>query len=281
MPEGTVIDDATDSTESTDEGFEQESDPFAELRAELGESSEDEVSTDESEGSDDDTSDETFTVTVNGEEIEVTRDELLAGYSRQSDYTRKTQELAAERQRLEGLEQLAQALQTDPKVALETLAEQLGVDLVGNQSFDSVDTDDLDDLDPLEKEVKELRKIIEDLSNESKMTAAQRAQAEADAQLDAELAAIREIDPEIDENELLQFALDNQQPTLALAHELMLARKGKQTPAKSEQDEVLERKRNAPPVEGGTGRKGAKPGGGKIASIGDALRAALQEQTNG
>ena len=32
-----------------------------------------------------------FAVKVDGEEIEVTFDELLRGYSRQSDYTRKTQ----------------------------------------------------------------------------------------------------------------------------------------------------------------------------------------------
>jgi len=36
-------------------------------------------------------------ISVNGEEIEVTLDELKNGYSRQSDYTRKTQELANQR----------------------------------------------------------------------------------------------------------------------------------------------------------------------------------------
>ena len=39
----------------------------------------------------------TFRVKVNGEEIEVTQDELLRGYSRTQDYTRKTQELAEQR----------------------------------------------------------------------------------------------------------------------------------------------------------------------------------------
>lgn len=38
-----------------------------------------------------------FRTKVNGEEVEVTLDELLKGYSRTSDYTRKTQEIAAQR----------------------------------------------------------------------------------------------------------------------------------------------------------------------------------------
>ena len=42
-----------------------------------------------------------YRVTVDGEEIEVTQDELLNGYSRQQDYTRKTQELANQRKTIE------------------------------------------------------------------------------------------------------------------------------------------------------------------------------------
>lgn len=40
---------------------------------------------------------ETFTLTVDGKPTTVTKDELLKGYSRQADYTRKTQELAEQR----------------------------------------------------------------------------------------------------------------------------------------------------------------------------------------
>ena len=55
---------------------------------------------------------------VNGEEVEVTLDELLKGYSRTQDYTRKTQELASQRKAVEehetymraGREQLAYQL---------------------------------------------------------------------------------------------------------------------------------------------------------------------------
>lgn len=47
---------------------------------------------------------QTFTVRVDGEEVTVTVDELLNGYSRTADYTRKTQALAEERKRQEAIE---------------------------------------------------------------------------------------------------------------------------------------------------------------------------------
>lgn len=60
-----------------------------------------------------DTSDK-YVVRVDGEEVEVTLDELLSGYSRQADYTRKTQALSAEKKQIEAQKsqasQLASAL---------------------------------------------------------------------------------------------------------------------------------------------------------------------------
>ena len=51
---------------------------------------------------------ETYTITVNGEDVDVTLEELKSGYSRQSDYTRKTQELAENRNQLSKAQQLLQ-----------------------------------------------------------------------------------------------------------------------------------------------------------------------------
>lgn len=59
-----------------------------------------EVEEAEEETSDDPDS-ETFTVKVDGEELEVTLDEALSGYQRREAFTRKTQELAEERQTLQ------------------------------------------------------------------------------------------------------------------------------------------------------------------------------------
>jgi len=42
-----------------------------------------------------------YTIRVDGEEVEVTLEELQNGYSRQQDYTRKTQELSQQRKTIE------------------------------------------------------------------------------------------------------------------------------------------------------------------------------------
>jgi hypothetical protein len=81
---------------------------------------EDEDTTDEPQGSG-----ETYQVKVNGEVIEVTLDEALAGYQRQADYTRKAQALSQEREAFQEeiqqyqetfatLEQLDQAWEDNP-----------------------------------------------------------------------------------------------------------------------------------------------------------------------
>ena len=64
----------------------------------------DEESSDEEsddDGDDDPSLSETYEVKVDGEIVEVTLKEALAGYQRQADYTRKAQALAAEKQELE------------------------------------------------------------------------------------------------------------------------------------------------------------------------------------
>ena len=53
----------------------------------------------------------TFTVKVDGQEVEVTQEELINGYSRQQDYTRKTQELSQQRKTIE--QQQAELAQRD------------------------------------------------------------------------------------------------------------------------------------------------------------------------
>tara|TARA_R110001592_G_scaffold127640_2_gene339572 strand:- start:3736 stop:4776 length:1041 start_codon:yes stop_codon:yes gene_type:complete len=68
---------------------------------------------------------EYFTVKINGEDKDVTLDELAAGYSRQSDYTKKTTEVAGQRKEIEQMQsellQERQALQQ----GLQQLNQQL------------------------------------------------------------------------------------------------------------------------------------------------------------
>jgi len=60
-----------------------------------------ETGSEETNEADEEGSSQTYTVRVDGEEVEVTIDELLSGYSRTQDYTRKTMALADQRKGLE------------------------------------------------------------------------------------------------------------------------------------------------------------------------------------
>ena len=78
------------------------SDETTEETEEVEETESEDVDDDESEESeeeeveDEDESESTvYTVKVNGQDVEVSEDELIKGYSRQQDYTQKTQQLAA------------------------------------------------------------------------------------------------------------------------------------------------------------------------------------------
>jgi hypothetical protein len=79
-----------------------------------------------------------YTVKVNGEEIEVTLDELLHGYSRQSDYTRKSQELAERRKATEALEQEIAAERAQYAELLPRMREQLQQQLQAEPDWDKL-----------------------------------------------------------------------------------------------------------------------------------------------
>jgi len=100
-----------DSQEGVDTGAEaqpeeEQSEPeseemeSAEPQDEAEETSE-EVEGEEEEAEEEAPRDEKFVVKVDGKEIEVPKDELIRGYQREADYTRKTQKLAEERKLVE------------------------------------------------------------------------------------------------------------------------------------------------------------------------------------
>jgi hypothetical protein len=63
----------------------------------------------------------TWKVKVDGEEVEVPEDELLRGYSRQQDYTRKTMKLAEERKALEAAAQESARVRQEYAERLEAM----------------------------------------------------------------------------------------------------------------------------------------------------------------
>jgi len=90
----------------------------AEPQDEALESSE-EVEANEEESEEEAPKDEKFIVKVDGKEIEVPKEELIRGYQREADYTRKTQKLAEERKLVESEFQQVRAER-------ETYAQVLG-----------------------------------------------------------------------------------------------------------------------------------------------------------
>lgn len=84
-----------------------------------------------------------FTVKVDGQEIEVTLDELQAGYSRTSDYTKKTQALAQERK-------AAQAELEAIRTERQQYAQLLGALQQQIQQVEEPNIDALYESDPIE-----------------------------------------------------------------------------------------------------------------------------------
>lgn len=93
-------------------------------------------------------------VKLDGEELQVPLSEALAGYQRQADYTRKTQELAQQREQFEFASALQTALERDPSATLDLLANHYGISR--QAAADMVAEDDFESLDPTEKRYREL-----------------------------------------------------------------------------------------------------------------------------
>lgn len=89
----------------------------------------------------------TLKVKVNGEEVEVTLDELQKGYSRQSDYSRKTQQLAEERKAFQAEAEAIRQERAQYATLLDALQKQLDA---STQFEQQPDWDRLYDEDPIQ-----------------------------------------------------------------------------------------------------------------------------------
>ncbi len=149
---------------------------------------------------------ETYTIKVDGEEQQVTLDELQDGYSRQADYTRKTQELASERQRLQQYEAIGKALEADPAATLEALSTAFGVE-DNTKITNTTDTEDRWEMDdPHDKRLAKLETQIE-----------QQAKVQRQQDLEKEISGLKNRFGEFDEQELFSHALKEQIPNLEAA----------------------------------------------------------------
>lgn len=178
-----------------------------------------------------------YTVKIDGAEHQVTLEELQQGYQRQADYTRKTQELASERQRLQQAETIVAALEADPQGTLDALGGALGVQ--GN--LGTQDDTSWEDEDPTVQRVAQLEAQV-----------AQQAKTHRQQALDKEVTRLKGVYGEFDERELFQHALNNKIANLEAAY----AHKNFGTMANyagqlQRDADALDAKRKGAPVEGG------------------------------
>ncbi len=118
---------------------------------------------------------ETYVVKIDGEEQQVTLEELQNGYQRQADYTRKTQEIADERQRLQQAEAIVAALEGDPEGTIQALARSFDVAVdTGTKTSEPSDDWDVDDDDPQAKRIKELEGRLEAQERNTRQQAIQK-----------------------------------------------------------------------------------------------------------
>jgi hypothetical protein len=109
-----------------------------------------------------------YTVKVDGDEFEVTLDELRDGYQRQADYTRKSQSLAEQRKAYEANLQAVQNERQQYSQVLEQMSQNQNYEL---QRFENIDWKELKDDDPMDYmekrlEYQEAKDRVTQLNNE-------------------------------------------------------------------------------------------------------------------
>ena len=187
--ESAPTEDVEESTEETQaEPLEEDVLEEEAEQASEEESEEEELAEDESEEEPD-----VYVVKGDGEELEVSLDELVKGYSRQSDYTRKTQELAGQRDEMTKLQQqwnneISQA-QAERQQYIDALGQFVQNSMGGLEQFQNVDWENLRQTDPIAFVTKkeELREA------QDRVRQAQEEQARVNKQQQEETAKLRQL----------------------------------------------------------------------------------------
>ena len=187
--ESAPTEDVEESTEETqDEPLEEDV-----LEEEAEEESEEESEEEELDEDESEEEPDVYVVKVDGEELEVSLDELVKGYSRQSDYTRKTQELAGQRDEMTKLQQqwnneISQA-QAERQQYIDALGQFVQNSMGGLEQFQNVDWENLRQTDPIAFVTKkeELREA------QDRVRQAQEEQAGVNKQQQEETAKLRQL----------------------------------------------------------------------------------------
>lgn len=144
----------------------------------------------------------TYRVKVNGEDIEVTEDELLNGYSRQQDYTRKAQELAESRKSVEAMDNELAAERQQYEQLLPALHQQLQQLTANEPNWDKLYEENPTEAIKLERQWKRLQserqQQLEAVQEEQQRLStinARRLQEETQRQLAAEQTRLPDLIP--------------------------------------------------------------------------------------
>jgi hypothetical protein len=237
----------------------------------------------ESEDSDEEKPDQTFTVKVDGTEVTVTLDELQKGYSRTQDYTRKTQQIAEIRRQVESEAEAIRAERSQYAQLLGALESQ-----VQQAAEPQVDWDRLYQEDPIEwvrqKEVVRENQAKSQAIQFEKQRLAEISQQEQAQQMQSYLAQQRD--------ELLKVLPDWKDPNKAKKEKELLIDFGQKAGFSTDElvnifdhrvvnvlrkaalyEQMMTKRQNIKPVTN-NGPRPAKPGAaGRISTTSEATRA--------
>jgi hypothetical protein len=189
--------------------------------------------------------DKPVSVTVNGETFEVPLAELRNGYMRQSDYTRKTQQLAADSEVVRWAKVLQDGFKTDPHGVIQYLAEQYGVGLTNEPDPWQELVENDPSLSPIVDQVRRQEQELANLRREAQTTAQER----ETAAVRAELNEVQSKYPDFDPQQVIPVALQNgvrleQAYKLWKADQLLTAQVDAQS-AKQKAEEAAQRREKA------------------------------------
>lgn len=206
-------------------------------------------------------------IKLDGEEIAVPLSEAVAGYQRQADYTRKTQELASQREQMQFATAIQEALQQDPSGTIDLLQRHFGV------QADSYDEPEVPEFtDPLERQIWEIDQKVNQIE-----------QFRAEQQLQSELGRLQSKYQDFDPQTIVFEALKQGSNDLEAVYKQMafdklyLERQAAQQIAAGEQN-VVQAKRDAGIIAGGgNNAASAVDTTGPVSSVRDAWEAAKRE----
>lgn len=216
------------------------------------------------------------TIKVDGEDVKVPLSEALAGYSRQADYTRKTQELAEQRQQLQWAAAIQAALDNNPAQTIDLLANHYGISRAEAQKvadeFDWMGQED----DPMQSKMSELDTRIRAFEEQ-----------QAYAKLESDLRSLQnKYGDDFNPQEVVAAAMAQGNSNLEAVYKQIAfdrvaakaeAAKKLAADKAAQEKAVIESKKAAAAVSGGSSAKGGSDDVGTIRSISDAWNAAKRQ----